>query len=147
MSSAAVGFLPNPLPHDKVPTVPTLRASTYYSAGVATNSNHFSRPPMDFVINSESRTRGHNFKITKQPCNTFLRQKFFAIRVVDSWNNLNQIIVNAKSMDSFKTLIDKEFKDLMYRTNTCHPVLLKSSRLSISSRASVSSIQHAQCLL
>ena len=73
--------------------------------------------PSPFVINSESKTRGHNFKITKQPCNTSLKQKFFTIRAVDSWNNLNQTIVNAKSLDSFKNLIDKEFKDLMYETN------------------------------
>ena len=77
--------------------------------------------PSPFVINSENRTRGHNFKITKQPCNTSLRQKFFTIKAVDSWNNLNKKIVNAKSLDSFINLIDKEFKDLMYETNVYVP--------------------------
>ena len=39
-------------------------------------------------IDSETVTKGHKYKLKKLRCYSSLRQKFFALRVVDSWNLL-----------------------------------------------------------
>ena len=41
-----------------------------------------------FEIESNSITRGHQYKITKQRCFSSQRQNFFWNRVVDPWNKL-----------------------------------------------------------
>ena len=40
---------------------------------------------------------------------TSLRQRSFCYRVIDQWNRLPEDIVNAKTVISFKTLLDKHF--------------------------------------
>ena len=52
-------------------------------------------------------TRGHSKKLVKHRTFTSLRQKSFCYRVVDQWNNLTEEIVTAKTVTSFKTLLDK----------------------------------------
>ena len=58
----------------------------------------------------ESETRGHNLKIFKQQCRLNSRKYFFSQRVVNDWNKLPKLAVQAKNLQSFKTIIDKEFK-------------------------------------
>ena len=48
-----------------------------------------------------------NFYFFKHRTLTSLRQKRFCYRVVDHWNNLTEEIVTAKTVTSFKTLLDK----------------------------------------
>ena len=55
----------------------------------------------------ESKTRGHNQKLKKIRVNTGVRQHFFPIRVTEMWNNLQEDIVNAPTINIFKNRIDQ----------------------------------------
>src|ERR1043165_3730449 len=55
-----------------------------------------------FILDNNSRTRGHNFKLKLLNFKTTLRQNFFSIRVVPIWNSLPSDIVNSATLKSFK---------------------------------------------
>jgi len=55
-----------------------------------------------FILDNNSRTRGHNFKLKLPNFKTTLRQNFFSIRVVPIWNSLPSDIVNSATLKSFK---------------------------------------------
>ena len=38
-------------------------------------------------------------------------------RIVNTWNNLPYSVVNAKSINEFKNLIDKHFYDIQFKIN------------------------------
>jgi len=67
-----------------------------------------------FVLDGESITRGHSFKLKKLRCNSSLRQSFFSQRVVDSWNNLSNNIASAPSLNCFKARFDATWSDIKY---------------------------------
>ena len=60
-------------------------------------------------------TRGHNFKLKKLRCKKNMRQHYFSLRVTDDWNNLSYEVVNAPSLDSFKSRLDKFLRDDQYK--------------------------------
>ena len=70
-----------------------------------------------FKFSSNSRLRGHNFKILKKSINKSKYSNFFTNRVVNTWNNLPYSVVNAKSINEFKNLIDKHFYDIQFKIN------------------------------
>ena len=45
-----------------------------------------------------------------------VRQRFFAVRVINAWNNLPESIVNASSINDFKNKLDNHWSDKMFRT-------------------------------
>ena len=45
---------------------------------------------------------GHSFKLKKKRFNTQLRQHFFTERVINLWNSLDDSIVSATTINSFK---------------------------------------------
>ena len=55
------------------------------------------------------KTRGHSYKLFKRSCTTNTRMHYFSFRVVDKWNSLPNEIVNAPSINSFKTRLDKHW--------------------------------------
>ena len=55
-------------------------------------------------------------KLVKHRTLTSLRQKSFCHRVVDHWNNLTEEIVTAKTVTSFKTLLDKHLVNERFDT-------------------------------
>ena len=61
------------------------------------------------LVNQDRRTRGHSFKLKKLRSNTSLRQKFFSERIVNLWNNLPANIVEAPSLNSLKSRLDKHW--------------------------------------
>ena len=67
---------------------------------VCVNVNNF------FKIHHDGRTRGHNFKIHKQPCCLEVRKHCFSYRVVDLWNSLPLDVVNAVNTGIFKKRLD-----------------------------------------
>ena len=75
----------------------------------------FESIPMErcFVL-SESRTRGHNFKLEKSRCNTTFRLNQFSQKVINRWNALSQHVMNAKTVNSFKSQLDKVYGDSIY---------------------------------
>lgn len=59
-----------------------------------------------FVQNSDTRLRGHQFKLAKENFKILARQFFLSNRVFDDWNNLPTNVVSAPSVNAFKNLYD-----------------------------------------
>ena len=49
-------------------------------------------------MNTESRTRGHNMKLTISRSKIEIRRNFFTNRIKKRWNGLSQEIINAKQL-------------------------------------------------
>ena len=69
------------------------------------------------VTYNNSSTRSNNFKLNKPRVNTKQFQKFFTNRIINVWNNLPQVTVNANSLNCFKNYIDNNFRDYIYSIN------------------------------
>ncbi len=63
-------------------------------------------------------TRGHSKKLFKYRCNSELRKHTFSHRIIDDWNSLTECIVSADSIDSFKSKLDKHWKNEWYKIST-----------------------------
>ena len=59
-----------------------------------------------FPLRKDSRTRGHSLKIKEGRFRTELRRNFFTQRVVNLWNSLPVEVVEAASLNMFKTRVD-----------------------------------------
>ena len=70
-----------------------------------------------FDFSTDSRLRGHSLKISKQSVNKSKYANFFTNGVVNSWNNLPENIVKAKSLNEFKNLYDKLNENIQYSLN------------------------------
>ena len=68
-----------------------------------------------FELETRTNTRGHEFKLRKQRCNSGLRQHFFTQRVTDQWNNLPDDVVQAPSVNAFKNRLDSVMQQFVYR--------------------------------
>ena len=58
----------------------------------------------------DSVTRGHCLKLFKPRARTNLGKNVFSHRVVDPWNDLPPEIVNAPSLNSFKSRLNKVWR-------------------------------------
>ena len=65
-----------------------------------------------FQLANNSRTRGHRFKLAKARSKLDIRKNFFSQRVVNSWNGLPESVVEADSVNNFKSRYDKYINDL-----------------------------------
>ena len=54
----------------------------------------------------EKTTRGHNNKLKKKRCSTTRILKFISMRVGNDWNSLPGHVVNAASINAFKSRLD-----------------------------------------
>ncbi len=61
-------------------------------------------------INSQSVTRNHGFKVRKEKNKNPVRSRFFGNRVANTWNALPTSIVNAPSLNAFKSCLDEHWK-------------------------------------
>lgn len=70
----------------------------------------------DFHYLQQSRTitRGHSLSLTKEYAKCQCRYHFFAIRVVDMWNNLPETIVKAPNLNTFKNSLDAHWQHCTY---------------------------------
>ena len=64
-----------------------------------------------FKMSTDSRTRGHNFKIVKQQNRTKQRASVFSQRVINPWNSLPKDCVNSDSVNKFKSSLNDAWKD------------------------------------
>ena len=67
-----------------------------------------------FELNKDERTRGHNFKIKKEHCKIDIRKNSFTFRVINQWNDLDDIVVNSKNVNEFKNRLDKQLHHLKF---------------------------------
>ena len=61
--------------------------------------------------------RGHSKKLSRQGCNKNIRANFFTQRIVTTWNQLPDSIVNAATMHSFENRLDKYWSNLEMKYN------------------------------
>ena len=66
-------------------------------------------PNKFFEIAPTTSTRGHSFKIYKQRPNTNIRKHSFSFRVVDTWNSLPKDVVEASSINLFKSRLNSHW--------------------------------------
>jgi len=72
--------------------------------------------PSPLPLDHNTATRGHIFKLEKKRSSKTIKQKFFTRRVVNEWNTLPETVVEAPSLNSFKSRLDKHWSDRMYVT-------------------------------
>ena len=49
-----------------------------------------------------------------QSFKTKIRQHFFSVRITNVWNNLPDYVVEATSVNNFKNLVDRHYKNTGY---------------------------------
>ena len=60
--------------------------------------------------------RGHHFKLRKPHATTVNRQNSFAVRVINEWNSLPEIVVSADTVHAFKKRLDQHWNSRKYKT-------------------------------
>ena len=69
------------------------------------------------VCDSRYGTKGHELKLKKGRYNCQLREFSFSFRVVNTWNNLNPITIQATNMINFKKLLDEDLVNIHYEND------------------------------
>ena len=79
--------------------------------------------------------RWHSLKVYLQRSSKPIRKKSFDIRKVTAWNNLIDEVANAPSINTFKNILYKHWKDqdilYGYKSTLNTPVTRKGSKISI----------------
>ena len=70
--------------------------------------------PEDLFTMRQRQTRGYEFTVFKERCNTDIRMRFFSNRITDEWNSLPSDVVCAQSIDAFKAKLHDHLKDRLY---------------------------------
>lgn len=70
-----------------------------------------------FKLMHSGRTRGHRYKLSKSRSRLDVRRNFFSQRIVNDWNKLPTIVVEADSINSFKNRYDS-YKNEEKRRNS-----------------------------
>ena len=58
-------------------------------------------------------TRGYQYKIFKYPIHYNARANFFTCRIANMWNDLPSEIIEAPSLNCFKSLLDNYWNNIM----------------------------------
>jgi len=58
-------------------------------------------------FNIKANTRGNNYKLLNHSFHYDLRKHYFSARIVNTWNNLPNTVVNAGTVNTFKAWLDK----------------------------------------
>ena len=69
-----------------------------------------------FERQSHVATRGHSFKLSVPICRSELRRRFFNVRSVSTWNGLPVDVVDAGSLNGFKSRLDSHMSDHFFQT-------------------------------
>ena len=60
-----------------------------------------------FEVSNNSHTHGRSLKLARHRCRLDLKNYFFAERIIDRWNCLDQQAVNSSSLNSFKSALKR----------------------------------------
>ena len=72
------------------------------------------QPEIFFNFDSDTRTRGHQFKIFVPRINLEVRKRFFSVRVIAAWNSLTAEAVSSDSLGTFKRLLHRDLGQALY---------------------------------
>jgi len=61
------------------------------------------------LLNIDSRTRGHTLKLKKGRVATDLIHHFFTERIVNTWNHLDASVVEAETLNTFKSRLQRMY--------------------------------------
>ena len=61
-----------------------------------------------FELNGSGRTRGNSMKIVKKVVQTDIRKYIFSQRVVGRWNGLDERVISAETVDTFKKRLNED---------------------------------------
>jgi len=83
--------------------------ASYSLTSVVADDTKFKKLPKlpKLNFNPVGSTRGSKFKLRKEMCRYDIRKYSFCYRVVNVWNSLPDYVVEADSVDSFKSRLDK----------------------------------------
>ena len=71
--------------------------------------------PQDlFELSRSTATRGHRYKIFVPRSRLEVRQRFFSVRVINTWNALAPLTVDADSLTTFKRLLRQDLGELLF---------------------------------
>ena len=70
-----------------------------------------------FTLNRLAATRGHSLKLYKKSSRLMVRANCFSNRFVDTWNSLTEDIVNAPSLNAFKSRLNRFWQEHPYKFN------------------------------
>jgi hypothetical protein len=70
--------------------------------------------------------RGHEEQLAKQNGYLCIRQNFFSLRISDNWNNLPRDVIEAPTLNVFKSRLDKHLSHLRFKTE--FPLIKKHLR-------------------
>ncbi len=71
--------------------------------------NGYSKVDSNIFFELNPSGRGHAFKLKKPRCNSKARQTLFSQRVINSWNSLDDNVVNVTSINTFKNGLDRNW--------------------------------------
>ena len=67
-----------------------------------------------FIPATVTTTRGHNYKLFKSHTRCLARTNFFSNRVIEDWNHLPNDVINAETLNTFKSLLDNYWTRQFY---------------------------------
>ena len=70
--------------------------------------------PEKFFTLAPPGTRDHSMKLSKPQAQSCVRRYAFAVRTINDWNRLPPSVIQASSVNQFKSRLDKHWNRLLY---------------------------------